>query len=131
LGIREEAVKKSNSNTLPTTHLFSLEVGHKEYNTVYLHVVEFENGIFVSIYEVSPRLGSISLSYPVGDNVDRYPVFTGKHGQYVDALTMLLSKKKKKLVLGSVNIAKDSSVTLDTIKQLVAMYTNQLSREDE
>jgi hypothetical protein len=130
LGINEEAVKEPESNAAPVTYLYSLEVGHKEHSNVYLHVVEFENGIFVSIYEENPRLGSISLSYPVGENVDRYSVFTGKHGQYVDALTMLLSKRKKTLALGSVNIKEDSSVTLDTIKQLVTMYTSQVSHED-
>ncbi|MHA2248717.1 MAG: hypothetical protein ACXAD7_00075 [Candidatus Kariarchaeaceae archaeon] len=108
----------------PTILHYSHTIGD---HTLYLHVVQFNNALFVSLYDKLPRLGSMTLAYPLEANVEKYSVFTGKNGEYADALAMIFAKKINKMVYGSVIVSEETPLSLELVKILIDKYVQSQS----
>jgi hypothetical protein len=108
----------------PSIFSYSLPIDQEQTKFLYLTIIEYSNAIQASIYDDKPSLGSMTLSYPLVDQVERQTIFAGKHSQFSDALAMLVGRHSNKIVYASVNLEKDTVVNLDLLRQLVAQYTN-------
>ena len=91
-------------------------------STAYLCIFEYDNAIQASLYDKSPRLGSMTLAYPVVDNIERQTIIAGKHEQLSAALGLLLVRRTKKIVYASVNLVEHTSVTNELIKDMIREY---------
>ncbi|MCE7737182.1 MAG: hypothetical protein GPJ54_20005 [Candidatus Heimdallarchaeota archaeon] len=90
--------------------------------TIFLVAIEYENAIQVSVYDNIPRLGSLSLAYPLKDIVNVQVIFSGRDESYASAIAQILAKKKNKMVYGSVFLERNSVVSLDILKSLIDKY---------
>lgn len=111
-----------NSKKEPKIHIFSILIEKDTDKCLYFHVVEYDNGLFVTLYDNLPRLGSMTLAYPLGNNVEIHSIFIGKSNQFADAIAMIISKHTNKLVYGSINVSDESQISLNLIKSLIDQY---------
>lgn len=90
--------------------------------TLFLFSVEYSNGIQISIYENKAKLGSLSIAYPFGDSIESMVIFSGNNEMFASAVAQIIAKKKNKIAYCSVNLNRDSKVSLSIIKDLVDKY---------
>lgn len=116
-------------NSFPKTKQYSkkFETSEREF-TIYLFVVEYSNAIQVAVYEGKPSLGSMSFGYVDGDLNQHQEIFTGNHSQYSNALALILSKRTGKVIYASVNLARESVVELNMVKNLLDYYLKGLDK---
>ncbi len=122
----KEISVKVDQTDLPKIKFYAKTIGDKNDFTLYFHLVEYKNAIFASIYNDIPRLGSMTMAYQIEDNVDTFPIFTGNNNQFANALAMILSKKKNKLVYGSVHLNTELNIGLDVFRELIDLYLRDI-----
>lgn len=122
----KENSAKVDHTELPKIKFYTKTIGDKKEFTLYFHLVEYVNAIFVSIYNDIPRLGSMSMAYQIEDNVDTFSIFTGNNNQFANAVAMILSKKKNKLVYGSVHLNSKLNISLDVFRELIDLYLRDI-----
>lgn len=94
-----------------------------------LQAVEYENAITISIYIGSPKIGSMTMAFILGDIVERNVIFSGRHETLANAASQLICKKTSKMIYASVFFAKDVEITFEQLHSLINKYL-QL-RKDE
>lgn len=106
---------------LPTMKTVGLPV--QDGLTIFLVAIEYENAIQVSVYDNIPKLGSLSLAYPMQDGfINLQVIFSGRHESFASATAQIISKRKNKMVYGSVFFGRDTIITLDILKSLIDKY---------
>lgn len=96
-----------------------------------LSIVEFDNAIIASLYDNRPKLGSLSISYQISDNIERHVLFSGKNEELASALCMMITKKSKTMVYGSVNVSPSFPLQLEHITALLEPYFKDLAKQTQ
>ena len=113
-----------NTEGIPKTFHYSKQIDLKDTKiTLHMFGVEFNNAIFVSVYDNEPKMGSFSQGYTIQGVGQTSVIFQGKHNQYADALTSLFAKKSGKLCYGSINISHDEGFSIGLLKELIDQYS--------
>jgi hypothetical protein len=107
----------------PKLSTYSIALDTEEEQQLILAIIEYDNAIQASVYDSTPSLGSMTLSYPMVDQVERQTLFAGKHSQFSDALALIIGRASKKIVYASVNLQRDTVINIDLLRQLVEQYT--------
>ena len=116
--------KEENTINAPqvVTTSIKIPINDNEETEIILHSQKYLNGVFVSIYENDPKLGSISVGYPLGESFERYQLFSGKHSDLADGLSLLLAKRLNTMVYGSVIVGNDTPLNHTVMKELINQY---------
>ena len=107
-------------NTLPVVKTVNMSI--QEDMTLFMVAIEFDNAIQVSVYENTPRMGSLSLAYPLEDIINTQVIFSGRDESFASALAQIISKRKNRMVYGSVFLGRDTVVSLEILKSLIDKY---------
>ena len=86
---------------------------------IFLTLVIYQNAIQISLYDDLPKLGSMSLAYPINDFIDQIPLFTGKHEELSATLSTLLAKKTNRIIYASVNLKEHIKVDHKIINKMI------------
>jgi len=115
--------QSTEQDSIPTVDIISRSVPTAEgNNTIYLSIVTYSNAIQAALYDNAPKLGSMSLAYPVMKKVERQTIFKGKDDQLAHALALILANTTKKIVYASVNIKEHTVVTNELIREMIAEF---------
>ena len=95
-------------------------IGHNEEEIeIFLTLIIYQNAIQISLYDNLPKLGSMSLSYPINDFIDQIALFTGKHEELSATLSTLLAKKTNRIIYASVNLSERIKVDHKIINKMI------------
>tara|TARA_B100000287_G_scaffold134877_1_gene126856 strand:+ start:1736 stop:2059 length:324 start_codon:yes stop_codon:yes gene_type:complete len=86
---------------------------------IFLTLVIYQNAIQISLYDDLPKLGSMSLAYPINDFIDQISLFTGKHEELSATLSTLLAKKTNRIIYASVNLKEHIKVDHKIINKMI------------
>ena len=86
---------------------------------IFLTSIIYQNAIQVSLYENPPKLGSMSLAYPINDFIDQFSLFAGKHEELSATLSTMLAKKTNLMIYASVNLSERINVDHKIINKMI------------